>query len=837
MRFHLVAVLVLISAATVAFAGEEVAGTVVLSDRTEIEDVARHVSIDRLDGLVATVIGSPEQLEQLEAAGYPVLQLPPEEGLTMADMCPAGWVDDPDRPWSCYPTYPQYVALMQRWASEHPDLCVLYSLGTTTNQVRPHELLAVKISDNPLLEEAEPEVLYTSSMHGDETTGYVLLLRLIDDLLTGYAGGGDLEALVDGLEIWVNPLANPDGTFATSDTTISSPSRSYRTASGDNSWVDPNRNFPDPKGGDHPDGHPWWRETEHWMAFAGSHSIALSANFHGGIEVVNYPWDTWQRRHADDAWLVAVSRAYADRAQAASGYNGYMTALNNGITNGWDWYSVEGGRQDYFTYFHGAREVTIEVSDTKTLPASGLDAHWTWNREALLHYLGQAFEGIHGVVVDDAGAPVDAVIEILGHDSADDNSFVRTDPEVGDYHRMLLPGSYTVHISAYGYEPVEVTGVTVGAGAPAVVDATLVRLPGMATVQGQVVGGAASVPIPEAIVEPVGAPVPAALTDGSGTYVIPMLMSGAVTFRITADGYEPIEVQRDVTAPATTLNFALAPLLQHAFLDLEQDDGGLVATGQWQHGAPTGVGNPGAHSGVNVWATNLAGSYPADDSSTLDLPAVTVPSGGGLAFWHFVDIEQGSSDWDGGNVSVRPAGGGTFTVVHPDAGYPSDDVSALGEPGFTGTTGSWSPVHFDLSDWADQQVDIRWHFASDGSVQELGWYLDDIGILGAAEPEAVFEIVPQVPAPGEPASFVDRSTGAVAGWSWSFGDGATSNLQNPVHAYAASGTYTVTLTASWPDGTRASSRQVTVGEPLFADGFESGDTAAWSDTVPGDPEP
>jgi PKD repeat protein len=43
-------------------------------------------------------------------------------------------------------------------------------------------------------------------------------------------------------------------------------------------------------------------------------------------------------------------------------------------------------------------------------------------------------------------------------------------------------------------------------------------------------------------------------------------------------------------------------------------------------------------------------------------------------------------------------------------------------------------------------------------------------------------------------NFSDTSTGAPTTWSWNFGDGATSNLQNPQHTYTAPGTYTVTLT-------------------------------------------
>lgn len=43
--------------------------------------------------------------------------------------------------------------------------------------------------------------------------------------------------------------------------------------------------------------------------------------------------------------------------------------------------------------------------------------------------------------------------------------------------------------------------------------------------------------------------------------------------------------------------------------------------------------------------------------------------------------------------------------------------------------------------------------------------------------------------------FTDNTTGATA-WNWSFGDGAYSTEQNPVHVYSKAGNHTVTLTAS-----------------------------------------
>jgi|GEM_PF-2088238 len=44
--------------------------------------------------------------------------------------------------------------------------------------------------------------------------------------------------------------------------------------------------------------------------------------------------------------------------------------------------------------------------------------------------------------------------------------------------------------------------------------------------------------------------------------------------------------------------------------------------------------------------------------------------------------------------------------------------------------------------------------------------------------------------------FTDKSANSPTSWSWDFGDGSTSNLQNPTHTYAKAGNYTVKLTAS-----------------------------------------
>jgi PKD repeat protein len=64
--------------------------------------------------------------------------------------------------------------------------------------------------------------------------------------------------------------------------------------------------------------------------------------------------------------------------------------------------------------------------------------------------------------------------------------------------------------------------------------------------------------------------------------------------------------------------------------------------------------------------------------------------------------------------------------------------------------------------------------------------------------------------------FTDQSTGSPTSWSWSFGDGNTSTVQNPSHTFAAAGNYTVNLTATNVGGSNSSvkTNYITVTTPV-----------------------
>jgi PKD repeat protein len=416
-----------------------------ISSHNELETLTRVLSIDNVKGNTVYAYANIHEFFDFLKYGYDIQVLTPPSLLTEVEMSPG---TDQPLSWDYYPTYTNYENIMSQFVTDHPDIAQLITIGTLSSG---RKLLAIKITDNPSIQENEPEFLYTSSIHGDETTGYILMLHLIDYLLTNYGVNDQVTNLVNNIEIYINPLANPDGTYHGGNNSVNGATRN----NGNN--VNLNRNYPDPEDGQHPDGEAWQPETVAFMNFAQQHHFTMSANFHGGAEVLNYPWDTWWRRSADDSWWQYVCKEYADTVflHSAMAYLPpndpyFQDVSSTGYIDGYDWYTISGGRQDYMNYFAHCREVTIEISRTKLLPVNQLINHWNYNYRSFINFLNQSIYGLHGIITDSlTGEPLSAKIFINDFDK--DSSHVYTDPTVGDYHRLLKAGPYSVTFSSPGY--------------------------------------------------------------------------------------------------------------------------------------------------------------------------------------------------------------------------------------------------------------------------------------------------------------------------------------------------------------------------------------------------
>ena len=403
-------------------------------DKHELDKLSKIISIDHeTNADIAYAYANKTEFENFLKQGiqYKIIQKEP-----------LSFIQQTKNNWNYYPTYTEYTEMMQAFADSFPDICKLHSLGALNSG---REILIVQISDNVGQKENEPSFLYTSSMHGDELAGYILSLRLIDYILNEYNNQNRITNIVNEIDLWINPLANPDGAYAGGNQNVWSATR-YNA-----NWVDLNRNYPDPQDGQHPDGNPWQDETLFFMGLSDTVNFTISANMHGGVEVANYPWDTWSNLTADDNWWQYICHEYADSCQVNSG-NGYFNYLNDGVTNGHDWYEVDGGRQDYMNYFKHCRELTLELSDDKTPNPNDLPDLWNANYPSLLNYIEQSLYGIRGLITDSiTGDPLKAKVEILTHDI--DSSHVYSNLPIGNYHRYLYQGNYNITYSKGGYHP------------------------------------------------------------------------------------------------------------------------------------------------------------------------------------------------------------------------------------------------------------------------------------------------------------------------------------------------------------------------------------------------
>ena len=434
-----------------------------LNGNDNLQKIVQTISVDRVDGNVVTAYANNKQFAEFQTMGYEItLQTPPSmlEDHVMWDGSNRAAYD-----WDQYPTYEAYENMMYQFATDHPDMCEIIELGTLPSN---RKILIAHINNGSGA--GKPKFLYTSTIHGDETTGWMLMLRWIDYLLENPTLP-ECANILNNIDLYVGPNTNPDGTYHGGNNTVNGATR--YNANG----VDMNRNYADPHEGPHPDGNPYATETEWMMQFAQDNNFVMGANYHGGAEVMNYPWDNTHTLHADDQWWQLVSLEYVALCRQVS--SSYMTdTYSNGITNGAAWYMIGGGRQDYMNGYAECREETIECSSTKCPQGSQMPNFWNINKNAIFAYVNQVLNGIHGTVVDAASkAPIGgATVTLVGHD--DQYSIVSTQLPAGDFHRPIKAGTYNVRITKNGYEPYE-TQVTVADNEAVAISAEMVALEGI----------------------------------------------------------------------------------------------------------------------------------------------------------------------------------------------------------------------------------------------------------------------------------------------------------------------------------------------------------------------
>ncbi|MFO7619190.1 MAG: immune inhibitor A [Thermoplasmata archaeon] len=167
---------------------------------------------------------------------------------------------------------------------------------------------------------------------------------------------------------------------------------------------------------------------------------------------------------------------------------------------------------------------------------------------------------------------------------------------------------------------------------------------------------------------------------------------------------------------------------------------------EWEIGDPDGAGPGSAFSGTQCAGTNIDDYYYSYDADiTLVSPFVELGAGLQILSFHtWYEMQPGcGSSWmypDGGFVEINAGTG--WTQIYPTGDYPAQngEFGGYDTDGFSGHSDGWEYYEFDISAWAGDVVQVRFHFATASCQIYDGWYVDDV-FMGSPPPYR-FEVAP-----------------------------------------------------------------------------------------------
>jgi hypothetical protein len=188
---------------------------------------------------------------------------------------------------------------------------------------------------------------------------------------------------------------------------------------------------------------------------------------------------------------------------------------------------------------------------------------------------------------------------------------------------------------------------------------------------------------------------------------------------------------------------------------------GVVTLSDTFEGSLSGLGfdNPGwthsALSGGFDWELSTDHSqspthswYSSDRPSVSDRvlvsPVLTVQAGTSLRFWHTYAFEGDTTFcYDAGTLETSINGGGTWSAF-PAAAFLGGGFNGTANAGFGnpigglpawcgGSIGAMTQVSADLSSFAGQNLQLRWHEGDDVSNNSVGWYVDSVSVANACQ--------------------------------------------------------------------------------------------------------
>lgn len=204
-----------------------------------------------------------------------------------------------------YFTWNEMKQILDSMALLYPNL-ITVKQPLSPQSIEGRDIYYVKISDNPNVDESEPEVLYSALHHAREAASLSQLVFYMWYLLENYATNPDVQATVDNTELFFVPCVNPDGYVYNQTTNPNGGGmwRKNRRVNGDATFgVDLNRNYGYNWGFDNTGSSPTTSndtyrgtaafsepETQAMKNFCNTRQFVTALNAHTYSNLLIYPW-------------------------------------------------------------------------------------------------------------------------------------------------------------------------------------------------------------------------------------------------------------------------------------------------------------------------------------------------------------------------------------------------------------------------------------------------------------------------------------------------------------------------------------------------------------------
>jgi len=340
-----------------------------------------------------------------------------------------------------YHTYQEIMDTFALIAAAYPNICKLETIAASPTG---KFLIALKITQNPTVENHRPRLEWDGTIHGNENIGTEICWYITRRLTEGYGSDPQITHLVNTREIWVIPCMNPEGLI-----------NNQRTNS---NGIDLNRDFGYAWNQQSGANVPWSQpEIQGFRNFMQRHPFVITMTYHSGTRSVMWPWSYSQIATRDSVAHQQLCQLYS----SITGYPAYQ--ISRGL------YPCSGTSSDFTYGAEGALGLAAEVANGQPPPQGDIDTICRANWAASVQLMIRGAWGIRGQITDSVtGLPIKRAIVV----PVPTDWFVYTDT-TGWFFKYLLPGTYTLKVMADGYHTKTVSGIAVPSDTFVVVNVAL----------------------------------------------------------------------------------------------------------------------------------------------------------------------------------------------------------------------------------------------------------------------------------------------------------------------------------------------------------------------------